>query len=249
MAMESLDILNVETWNPLGYFGIEHDLLKLNALTIKNTWAVLFILLIVSCILRMFLYRKKSMVHFLVTSGLYSSIELVTQALGKFIYAHFACITALFIYIVLCNTIALIPWLDEPTKDLNTTFALGCIAFFYKEFYTIKVHGFGTYIKEFFHPFFIMFPLNVVGHFSKIISISFRLFGNIFGGSVIVHIYQSAIAGSIIWELLGIVSGLNLIMTLFFILFEGIIQAFVFTMLSLTYLAIAIQPESEGEPT
>lgn len=247
MGMESLELLNVETWNPLSYFGIEHDLLKINAPTIKNTWAVLLVLFIILCVLRLFLYRKKSIVHFFVSSGLHSFIELITQSLGSFIYTHFALITALFIYIVLCNTIALIPWFDEPTKDLNTALALGCISFFYKEFYTIKIRGFGSYIKEFFHPFFIMFPLNVIGHFSKIISISFRLFGNIFGGSVIVHIYQSAIAGSIIWELLGIISGLNLIMTLFFVIFEGVIQAFVFTMLSLTYLAIAIQPE-EGEP-
>ncbi len=246
--MEGLELLAVELWNPLGYFGIDNEMLKINAVTLINTWAVLLILLISILIVRIFVTKKKTLFHFIVKSGIQSFIDLTTQSLGSFSYQHFAFITALFIFIAYCNLIALIPWLEEPTKDLNTAFALGCISFFYKDYYAIKVHGLGSYIKEFFQPFFLTFPLNVVGHFSKIVSISFRLFGNIFGGSVIVHIYNNAIAGSIIFETLGIISGLNLLTTLFFIVFEGTIQAFVFTMLSLTYLAIAIQPEeSEGE--
>lgn len=101
-------------------------------------------------------------------------------------------------------------------------------------------------MKEFFHPFFVMFPLNLISHFSKIISISFRLFGNIFGGSIITQIYTSAISVSFFAELFGLFSGINFLVLSFFILFEGLIQAFVFTMLTLTYLAIAVQSEEEG---
>lgn len=246
--MEGLELLAVELWNPLSYFGIDNDMLKINAVTLINTWAVLLFLLISILLLRFFLNKKNNLLHFIVKSGIQSFIDLTTQSLNGFSYQHFAFITTLFIYIACCNLIALIPWLEEPTKDLNTALALGCISFFYKDYFTIRVHGLWSFIKEFFHPFFLTFPLNVIGHFSKIISISFRLFGNIFGGSVIVHIYNNAIAGSIILETIGIISGFNLLTTLFFIVFEGTIQAFVFTMLSLTYLAIAIQPgESEGE--
>lgn len=138
------------------------------------------------------------------------------------------------------------PLIEEPTRDLNTTLALGCISFFYKEYQTIAVHGIMHYFKEFLHPFVIMFPINVIGHFSKIISISFRLFGNIFGGSIIIQLYTKSIGSSVILELIGLASGMNLLMIAFFVLFEGIIQAFVFTMLTLTYLAIALQG-TEGE--
>ena len=91
-----------------------------------------------------------------------------------------------------------------------------------------------------------MFPLHVIGKLATIVSISFRLFGNIFGGAIIAHIYLSSIEGSLLWELLGILTGTNLIITIFFGLFEGFLQAFVFSMLSLTYLSIAINHD-EGD--
>jgi F-type H+-transporting ATPase subunit a len=248
--MEELDLLSIELWNPLGIFGIQNDLLKVNSMTLVYTWIVLLFLLIAALLLRIYLTKKKSLVYFLVTSGLQSFIDLTTQSFGTFYYNHFSFIVALFIFIATCNLIALIPWIEEPTKDLNTTLALGFIGFFYKDYYAIKVHGLIAFIKEFFSPFFLTFPLNVIGHLSKIISISFRLFGNIFGGSIIMHIYNSAIAGSIIFETLGMLSGFNLLATFFFVIFEGFIQAFVFTMLTLTYLAIAIEHEEmPGEAT
>jgi len=98
-------------------------------------------------------------------------------------------------------------------------------------------------MKSYFAPFFIMLPLNFIGKFSTIISISFRLFGNIYGGSMIGSMYQKVIQGSVIWETAGLLSGLNFTILFFFGLFEGFLQAFVFAMLSLTYLSIAIQKE------
>ena len=102
-------------------------------------------------------------------------------------------------------------------------------------------------MKEFFRPFFLMFPINLIGHFSKIISISFRLFGNIFGGSIIMELYKNLIAGSILRETLGIFTGINFILLIFFGIFEGLIQAFVFSILTLTYLSLAIQKEPAAE--
>jgi F-type H+-transporting ATPase subunit a len=72
---------------------------------------------------------------------------------------------------------------------------------------------------------------------------SFRLFGNIFGSGIILRIYMMLLENSVVFQIFGIITGLNLIMTLFFILFEGFLQAFVFTMLALTYLGIAIAQE------
>jgi F-type H+-transporting ATPase subunit a len=88
-----------------------------------------------------------------------------------------------------------------------------------------------------------MLPLNVIGKLATVVSISFRLFGNIFGGSIISSIYFNAIQGRFLLELIGLISGINLIMVLFFGIFEGFLQAFVFSMLSLTYLSIALQGE------
>ena len=137
--------------------------------------------------------------------------------------------------------------MDEPTKDLNTTLALGIISFLYIQIYTVKAHGFKEYLKEYLTPFFLMLPLNIIGKLATIVSISFRLFGNIFGGSIISHIYLHAIQGSLLLETLGLTLGINLAILIFFGLFEGFLQAFVFAMLSLTYLSIALQGEAHED--
>ncbi len=95
----------------------------------------------------------------------------------------------------------------------------------------IYIHGFLGYIKSYFSPGgaigFCMFPLNVVGKCAEVVSVSFRLFGNIFGGAIILSI----ISGLIYYMLLPIG------MFGYFGVFAGTVQAFVFTMLALTYIS------------
>ena len=74
-------------------------------------------------------------------------------------------------------------------------------------------------------------------------SMSFRLFGNIFGGALITHIYFGALNKYWLLHLLCFVCGLNLLITGFFTVFEGTLQAFVFTMLTITNLGLALQGE------
>ena len=237
--------LNGEHWYPLARFGIQNQFFAFNKETLINTWIVLLILTFLCLIIRFFITKKTSVIRYITIFSLNSFIELTEQTFGTFIYRHFALISALFIFILACNYISILPWAEEPTRDLNTTLALGIVAFLYKERETIRARGFWGYIKEFFTPFFVMLPLNIISHLSKVISISFRLFGNIFGGSIITHIYHSALSGSVLFQTIGIISGLNLTVLVFFGLFEGFIQAFVFAMLTLTYLSIAIQPIDE----
>jgi F-type H+-transporting ATPase subunit a len=233
-------------WKPLSYLGIDSPYAALNAETITATWIVLLVLLGICIFIRFTLSRPDSLVRFAVVSFIRSWRDICIQTLGPvFTYERFALILSLFIFILTCNWISLLPFVEEPTRDLNTTLALGCISFFYKEHQTISSLGFKHYLKEFLHPFAIMFPINLIGHFSKIISISFRLFGNIFGGSIIIQLYTKSLSSSVFLELLGLATGMNMLLIAFFILFEGLIQAFVFTMLSLTYLSIALQSGEE----
>lgn len=244
--MEGLELFsNENAWNPFERLGFHSDFFYINIDTVIYTWIALLVLvlLIITC---RFLIHKSTIVHYLVQSFITFFIDLVTQSLGIFNYHHFAFVFSIFTFILLCNWISLIPFIEEPTKNINTALALGIISFFYKEFYTIRIHGFSAYLQEFLHPIFIMFPLNVISHFSKIISISFRLFGNIFGGAIITQIYLNALTISPLAQLAGLFSGINFLVLSFFIIFEGLIQAFVFTMLTVTYLSIAIQSPDEG---
>jgi F-type H+-transporting ATPase subunit a len=158
--------------------------------------------------------------------------ELVRDALGDAYEEHyFPLICALFIFLLLCNWIGIVPGLEEPTKDLNTTLGLGLMGFIIAHGTAIKVKGLKHYIKEYFEPMFFLAPLNVVGEIAKVISISFRLFGNIMGGSIII-----VVVSYLIWGLL-----LPPFLYGFFGLFVGTVQAFVFTMLTLVYISVQIR--------
>ena len=158
--------------------------------------------------------------------------ELVRDALGEaYEERYFPLICALFIFLLFCNWVGIVPGLEEPTKDLNTTLGLGVMGFIIAHGTAIKVKGLKEYIKEYFEPMFFLMPLNVVGEIAKVISISFRLFGNIMGGSIII-----IVVSHLIWGLL-----LPPFLYGFFGLFVGTVQAFVFMMLTLVYISVQIR--------
>jgi F-type H+-transporting ATPase subunit a len=128
----------------------------------------------------------------------------------------------------------LIPILRAPNADLNMTLAMALIAVITANVVAIMAHGVGGWLKEFFPKPYVMTPLltpiEIVGQFSRIISLTFRLFGNIFAGEVLLAIILKLAA-----PVLVIFIGLEL--------FFGFIQALVFMSLSLAYIALGLGSE------
>lgn len=245
--MNDFNFLGTKTqWTPLKGFGLTHSFFNATSSTIIATWAVFCALVITILLCRFFFQYKKGLVRFTIMVSIKAFMDLCTQTLGTFNYRHFSFVTALFIFILYCNLIGLVPFIEEPTADLNTTLALGTISFIYITIQAIKKHGIKKYIGEYFEPFFLMLPLNIVGKLASVISISFRLFGNLLGGSVITKIYMGFVGQTPSIYLIGIPvvgSIFYVCVALFFGIFEGFIQAFVFSMLSLTYLSTEIADE------
>jgi F-type H+-transporting ATPase subunit a len=241
--MNGAELIETHQWSLAPFFGLaEHPLFIVNSEIVIHTWIIMALLAIMLACVKLILNHTK-IGRFIIISIVSFFIDLTKQAFGFFVYNHCVFAAALFIFIGLCNTAPLIPWLEEPTRDLNTTLALGIISFVYVQLVSIQTRGLGPYIKDFFQPFFVMLPLNIIGKLSAIVSISFRLFGNIFGGAIITKLYFSTISGSFILESLGLLTGLNFIIIAFFTLFEGLLQAFVFAMLTLTYLSVGCQKD------
>jgi F-type H+-transporting ATPase subunit a len=140
-------------------------------------------------------------------------------------------VCALFMFLLLSNWLGIIPHLEEPTKDLNTPLSLGLMGFVIAHYAGIKSKGFKAYASEYFQPMFFMMPLNVIGELAKIVSISFRLFGNIMGGSIIILVVSYLTYSVVLPPLLNA----------FFGLFVGTIQAFVFTMLTIVYISVQVK--------
>lgn len=264
---ESLNILA-----PLGlslpFFIVQKDVLI-------HTWAALGILLLLSILGRLALRKPDSIGGHITLWILRSFMGMVQQAFGHMKDRYFYYVSALFIFLVICNSLILIPGLEEPTNNPYTTFAFGLIAFSYTQIETLRAHGLIGFVQEYFKMPLVLFPskkytlgtivmallrgllnlivglvsfpLEVLSKLSSLMSLSLRLFGNIFGGSIIASLLKKAGAGSLLVQTLKLATGLNLIVMLFFGLFEGFIQAFVFSTLSLTYISMGTQShESES---
>ena len=157
--------------------------------------------------------------------------DMITDALELTDRRYFAFICTIFLMFWLSNLIGILPFMEEPTKDINTTLSLGVVGFLVAHYSGIKFKGLGRYLKEYCEPIFFMMPLNIIGELAKVVSISFRLFGNIMGGSIIILVVSYLVYSLVLPPFLYA----------FFGLFVGTIQAFVFAMLSLVYIAVQIK--------
>lgn len=241
--MSGIGIAETDQWLVGSLFSSTHPFFAINKHTVLYTWVALGIFALMLLIGRYCIMRKDSMARFVTLYVVRLILNMVEQTLDKFSFNHFVFIATIFCFILICNWVSIIPWMEEPTTDLNTTLSLGIISFLYTQVAAIQAVGLWKYTKGYLSPIFLMLPINIVGKLATVVSISFRLFGNIFGGSIISSIYLTAIRGNFTFETIGIVSGLNLLLTGFFVIFEGFLQAFVFATLSLTYLSLATQGE------
>ncbi|MFH0898139.1 MAG: FoF1 ATP synthase subunit a [bacterium] len=171
---------------PFKIFGLEDKFWIVHIDVLLYTWAAMCLLFILAFVGQRAIKQKKmgfTLIAFEYAIGFF--INLCKDSFATFNYNHFAFITSIFYFTLFCCLIGLIPGLDESTKDLNTTLALGLTSFLYVQYQIIKIHGFKGFLKELAQPFIFMAPIHVVGELSKIASMSFRLFGNILGGSII----------------------------------------------------------------
>ncbi|MFY9942670.1 MAG: F0F1 ATP synthase subunit A [Desulfobacterales bacterium] len=206
--------------------------LTFNLQVILMTWVVIGVLLLFGV---MITRRRGMLPHSMQVLGelfVGQFYQLTEDALGReYVERYAPLICSLFMFVVFSNLLGVFPHLEEPTKDLNTPLSLGIMGFVIAHYAGIRSKGFKAYAKEYFQPIFFMMPLNVIGELAKIISISFRLFGNIMGGSIIIlvvsHLTFSVLLPPVLFAFFGI--------------FVGTIQAFVFTMLTLVYISIQVK--------
>ncbi len=137
---------------------------------------------------------------------------------------YLAFIGTLFLYIALSNILTIIPWYEPPTGSLSTTLALALSVFLAVPFFGITRKGLKAYLRQYIEPNFIMLPFNIIGEFSRTVSLAIRLFGNIMSGSVIIAI------------LLAITPLFVPIVMQVFGLLIGIIQAYIFAILAVVFI-------------
>lgn len=207
-------------------FGIT---LTVNYVTVLNTWVIMAVLIVLAFIVGGRIKETPGPAQRLAELYISAMDNLTRETLETTSRAYFPLVATLFVFLLMCNWWGIIPGFEEPTKDLNTPLGLGIMGFVLTHTASIRAKGIVAYLKEYAHPFIIMAPLNVVGELAKVVSISFRLFGNIMGGAIIITVVS--------WMVYSI--ALPPFLYVFFGMFVGTVQAFVFTMLTITYIAVA----------
>jgi F-type H+-transporting ATPase subunit a len=178
-------------------------------------------------------------------TGLQNFLETVVSALENFVVDtmgpegrhYLPLIGTFFLFILVCNLQGLIPGLDSPTANLNTTLALALVAFTMTHYIGLKRHGIG-YIKHFMGPMWVlaplMFPIEVISHLARVISLSFRLFGNMIAKHKLLLVL--ALLAPYIAPVP--ILGLGLLV--------AFVQAGVFTLLTMLYLSGSIEAAHIG---
>jgi F-type H+-transporting ATPase subunit a len=211
---------------------------SLNA-TIVYTWIVMAILVVGSRLITLrlsdgeTLSRWQNLLEVLV-SGMRDQIrEVSQQEPGK--YLPF--IGTLFLFIAMANLLAIIPGFEPPTGSLSTTTALAICVLIAVPLYGVAQRGILGYLRKYIQPTPFMLPFNIIGELSRTLALAVRLYGNIMSGTVIVAI------------LLGIAPFFFPIVIQLLGLLTGMIQAYIFAVLAMVYIASAqrAQPGSDEQ--
>lgn len=155
------------------------------------------------------------------------------------------------IYILLSNYVGLFGF-ENPTKNWSVTLSLALVTFILIQKTDIQYNGIQSYIHSFFEPIFLFVVPNFFGTIAPLISMSFRLFGNLLSGSIIMELVYNL--GNIIsngfWSLFGIKDVFNFVgpiiaapLHVYFDLFSGFIQTYIFIMLSAAFIGNKIPDE------
>ncbi|MFZ8999861.1 MAG: F0F1 ATP synthase subunit A [Bacteriovoracaceae bacterium] len=180
------------------------------------------------------------------------TLRNLSELYGQFIYSqckavigekeadkYFGFISTIFIVILFSNVIGLIPGFLPPTEYLNTTLALGVFSFIYYNFVGAREVGFINYLKHFAGPLWYMailiFPIEIISNFIRPISLALRLRGNMYGDHLV--LVQFSDLAPLIVPIAAMLLGLLVCF----------IQAYVFTVLSMVYISLAVAHHDHDE--
>jgi F-type H+-transporting ATPase subunit a len=206
--------------------------------TLVYTWLVMGILVAGSLLVTRRLSAQRSVSRWqnlleIVLDGLLTEIRQIDAAGASKVFPF---IGTLFLFILLSNVLTLIPGYVAPTSSLTTTAALAVLVFFAVPLFGIARLGAGEYFKEYFRPNILFFPFHVMGELSRTLALAVRLFGNLMSHEKVIAILLAVtpLFFPVVMQALGLLIGL--------------IQAYIFAILAMVYIASASQAHEGKEP-
>ena len=216
----------------------QHGFLKLNG-TIVYTWGLMLVLALGAKLITRRLTTGISISRWqcaleIIVLGIKKQIEEVGLRQPE---KYLGFVGTLFLFVAIANIFTILPGYEPPTGSLSTTAALALCVFVAVPFYGIKERGWGGYLRSYLEPTVIMLPFNIISEFSRTLALAVRLFGNMMSGTMILGILLivTPFLFPVVMSALGLLTGM--------------VQAYIFSVLALVYIAAAIGTKGgETEP-
>jgi F-type H+-transporting ATPase subunit a len=199
--------------------------------TVFTTWGIMIVLTGLAYFSTRALQNAPDLLQ-TIAEGIVATLEAAVDAIvperGRQILPFIA---TLWIFLTVANLTGLIPGLHSPTRDLSTTSALAILVFLASHWYGIRSHGLKNYLKHYLTPSPILLPFHIISEITRTIALAVRLFGNIF---------SLEMAALLILLVAGFLVPIPILMLH---IIEALVQAYIFGMLALIYIAGAIQSQ------
>jgi len=211
---------------------IEHKTLILLGMPISDTVVYTWITMgiIIAIVLLLKLLKPNLLEHILELV-----IGIVDDAMDvDDLHPYIPVLGSLMIFVLVSNSISIVPGMNSPTSDINTTISLALIIVFSVHVYGARKKGLWKYLKEFASPIF-MLPIELIGQLSRTLSLSLRLFGNVLSGDLIVAIVFSLVPMVLPVAAVAI-TGIS-----------GVLQAYVITTLAALFISSAVEINEEDQ--
>lgn len=247
--MDSINIVGAKILYTIPIFGG----IKITETQI-NSWLVILIIFILCKVLTHNLEVKpKSKRQIIAEFIVEKATNLVTENMGS-IFKNFTPFITAIMALSAFSSLLSVFGLYSPTADLNTIAGWSIVVFVLITYYKVR-GGFGKYLKGFTQPIVVLTPFNIISEIATPVSMTFRHFGNVASGSVIMTLIYAALATlstAVLGWLPGALGkfplfqiGLPAIFSVYFDIFSGCLQAFIFAMLTMLYIASAAEPDEE----
>ncbi len=189
--------------------------------TVTSTWMIMVIMIL----LAWWVSKKAPVVLEMIVDFLNDSLSDV-MGMNAMPYVPF--IGTFTLFIAGANIFSLIPGINNPARDLNTPAALAVTVFFSVYYFGIKSRGFWGYLKSLAEPIFVLLPFELIGHFTRALSLTLRLFGNVVSIELVVAILFSLLP-YIVPSVMAVYGAAT-----------GLIQAYIFSVLTASYIAAGV---------
>lgn len=217
------------------------EVFRIGPLSITNTVVVTWVLMLALGLLAWLGTRRLDIApapHQVVLEGIVSVVEdAIRLVLPQQAATVLPFVATLWIFIAVANLASLIPGVRSPTGDLSTTVALAILVFLATHWYGLREHGLRAYLRHYLLPNPILLPFHIISEVSRTIALAMRLFGNIF---------SLQMAALLVLLVAGFLVPVPVLMLH---IVEAIVQAYIFGMLALIYIAGAIQSQQISSVT